>query len=294
MVSSRTDRWSAELAFDLAAELGEAPHWDARTGELVCVDIPVGAVHRRDPRSGADRSFGVGQPIGAAVPRASGGLVLALRDGIAAVDNQGGGLEWISTVGRADRRTRMNDAKCDSAGRLWAGTMDMEETKPIGALYRLDASHVVETMVSGVTVSNGLGWSPDGTLFYYIDSPRAGVDVFDFDLATGAIANRRRLVTFATADGEPDGLAVDEEGCLWVAFWEGWAVRRYRPDGELVGIVDVPVARVTCPAFGGDDLATLYVTTASPDKPDPRQPHAGGVFELRPGCRGFAAQPYAG
>jgi sugar lactone lactonase YvrE len=279
---------------DVTGELGEAPHWDASAGELVWVDIPTGAVHRIDPRTRRDRSFDVGQPIGAAIPRAGGGLVLALRDGVAVVDDSGFGLEWISTVERAETRTRMNDAKCDPAGRLWAGTMDLRESDPIGSLYRIDSQHRLETIVSAVTVSNGLGWSPDGRLFYYIDSPRMGVDVFDFELATGAIANRRRLITFEAKLGEPDGLTIDAEGCVWVAFWEGWSVRRYRPDGELVGVAEIPAARVTCPTFGGDDLGTLFVTTARPDAPDPRQPHAGGVFQLRPGCRGLPANRFAG
>lgn len=154
MVTPEIVRWSAELAFDVSAGLGEAPHWDAVVGELVWVDIPAGAVHRIDPRTRRDRSFDVGQPIGAAVPREGGGLVLALRDGVALVDDQGSRLEWISSVERAEVRTRMNDAKCDPAGRLWAGTMDLRESDPIGALYRIDASYQLETMVSGVTVSS--------------------------------------------------------------------------------------------------------------------------------------------
>ena len=188
----------------------------------------------------------------------------------------------------------MNDAKCDTAGRLWAGTMDVREREPIGALYRVASADRIEVVVSDVTVSNGLDWSPDDHLFYYIDSRQMGVDVFDFDRATGTITNRRRLIDLAPGEGEPDGLTVDSEGCLWVALWDGWSLRRYRPDGELVGVVEVPAARVTCGTFGGDDLGTLYVTTARPDEPDARQPHAGGIFGVRPGCRGLPAHRFAG
>ena len=149
-------------------------------------------------------------------------------------------------------------------------------------------------MLANVTISNGIGWSPDDTVMYYIDTPTLGVDAFDYDADSGSISNRRRLVTIEEAAGQPDGLTVDAEGCMWVALWEGWAVHRYSPDGRLVGVVDVPVARVTKPAFGGAALDELYITTAAPDLPDEKQPHAGGIFLARPGVHGLPANTYAG
>jgi sugar lactone lactonase YvrE len=189
---------------------------------------------------------------------------------------------------------RMNDGACDPLGRFWAGTMHLDETHGAGALYRLDANGNAATILTGVTISNGIGWCPDAEHLYFVDTPTRGVDVFDFDAASGAIENRRRVATIEDGAGGPDGLVVDVEGCIWVALWGGWAVRRYSPDGELLAIVDVPAARVTKPAFGGPELDRLYVTTAMPDAPDPVQPHAGGVFVVDPGVRGLASAPYAG
>jgi len=286
------EHWAVELVSDARAHLGEGPLWDDRTGELLWVDILAGIVHRLDPSTGRDRTFDAGQPVGAVVQRAAGGYALAVRDGFAVSD----GVETrvVAPVESDLREQRMNDGACDSRGRLWAGTMELAEVRPVGAVYRLGPVGEVETMLTGVTVSNGIAWSPDDTLLYYVDSPTCGVDVFDFDAAAGAISGRRRLVTIADGDGFPDGLAVDAEGCLWVALWDGWAVHRYAPDGELLGVVDVPVGRVTKPAFGGPELTDLFITTAAPDEPDPAQPAAGGVFRARPGVRGLAPHPYRG
>ena len=285
-------RLQAELISDARAQLGEGPIWDARTGELLWVDIMAGTVHRLDPETGADRSFDVGRPVGAVVPRASGGYAFALRDGFAVGDDTG--IELVAPVEEDRPDLRMNDGACDPLGRFWAGTMHLDETHGAGALYRLDADGHVETILTDVTISNGVGWSPDGTRMYYVDTPTRGVDVLDFDLVSGAAGNRRRLATIEDGAGLPDGLVVDSEGCIWVALWEGWAVRRYSPDGELLAVADVPAARVTKPAFGGPALDRLYVTTARPDAPDPGQPHAGGVFAVAPGARGLPPHPYAG
>lgn len=171
----------------------------------------------------------------------------------------------------------------------------MEEVDPIGALYRLSPEGEVETMVTRVTVSNGLGWSPDGRILYYIDSPRGAVEAFDFDPAEGTIENRREVIAIEPGVGDPDGLTVDAEGHVWVCLWDGWSVRRYDPaDGRLVGVVEVPAARVTSCAFGGESLDTLFITSALPDAPDPLQPNAGGVFAVRPGVRGLPAHSFAG
>ena len=288
----RVKQLRADLVLDARAQLGEGPIWDARTGELLWVDIMAGIVHRFDPATGADRALDAGQSVGAVVPRASGGYVLALRDGFAAAD--GADVRLVAPVDEGRRDLRMNDGACDSAGRFWAGTMHLDEVAGAGALYRLDADGVVETVLRGVTISNGIGWSPDDTRMYYIDTPTHGLDAFDFDADAGTISNRRRIATVAEGNGFPDGLVVDAEGCIWVALWEGWAVRRYSPGGELLAVVDVPAARVRKPAFGGPALDRLYVTTAAPDAADPAQPHAGGVFAADPGVRGLPPGTYAG
>jgi sugar lactone lactonase YvrE len=285
------DSWRAELVLDAHAGLGEGPLWDARTAELLWVDIMAGLVHRFDPASGVDDTLDVGQPVGAVVPRAVGGYALALRDGFAVTDDDG--VRLVAPVDHDRPGLRMNDGACDSAGRFWAGTMHVDELPGAASLYRLEPDGRVERMLGDVTVSNGIGWSPDDTVMYYVDTPTQAVDAFDYDAASGAISNRRQIVTIDEGAGWPDGLVVDAEGCIWVALWEGWAVRRYSPAGELLAVIEVPVARVTKPAFGGPALDDLYITTGAPDEADAKQPHAGGIFHVRPGVRGLPANSFA-
>ena len=182
---------------DAHAEVDEGLVWDRASGRKVWVDILRAHVRWFDPATGRDAVVDVGTHVGAAVVRRSGGLVLALSDEFAALDDDGS-VTPIAPVEAADPRTRFNDGKCNRRGRLWAGTIGYAETDPIGTLYRLDPDHSVHPMVAGVRVSNGIAWSLDDRLMYDIDSPTDRVDVFDFDLDAGTIANRRRLV------GDPD------------------------------------------------------------------------------------------
>jgi sugar lactone lactonase YvrE len=192
---------------------------------------------------------------------------------------------------------RMNDGKCDPAGRFWAGTMALDKRRGAGALYRLDADGRVHRMLDEVSISNGLDWSNDGRLMYYVDTPTRSVDVFDFDVATGAIANRRSLARVEPDEGWPDGLTLDADGYIWVALWCGAAVRRYAPDGTLDRVVAVPTTYPTSCAFGGSDLGDLYITTAATAlTPDERlrEPLAGGLFRCRPGVHGRPAHRFGG
>jgi sugar lactone lactonase YvrE len=173
----------------------------------------------------------------------------------------------------------MNDGKVDPGGRFWAGSMHTEERRNAGSLYRLEPDGQVTVMIEHVTISNGLAWSPDRQTFYFIDSATREVAAYEHDPSDGSLGARRVAVRIADGAGTPDGMAIDTEGLLWVALWDGWAVHRYAPDGELVDIVEVPVARPTCPVFGGPDLRQLFVTSArlGADK-DRAQPLAGSVF----------------
>lgn len=286
----------ADLAVEQGARLGEAPAWDAHRRRLIWVDITGRTVHELSPTGGyALRSWPVPEDVGAAVPRGRGGLVLATRSGFAVLDSAGEFTELAAV--EADRpENRMNDAKCDPQGRLWAGTMtDRRRDTDEGALYRLDPDGSVHTILSGVGLSNGMGWSPDQRVFYHIDTRAGGVDAFVFDAATGQIAGRHRVVT--VQGGKPDGMTTDDAGCLWVAVIGGGQVRRYTPDGMLDTLVDVPTARVTSCAFGGPGKDELFVTTARDGLDEATlaaQPQAGGLFHCRPGITGPAATPFAG
>ncbi|MER5426849.1 SMP-30/gluconolactonase/LRE family protein [Streptosporangium roseum] len=283
------------------ARLGEGPRWDDRTGTLLWVDIPAGRVHRLDPADGSHGVIDVGQPVGVAVPRAAGGLALAVRDGFAvlpetrwaapvggsgsAVRPDGLGLELIVPVTAGERPgNRMNDGACDRAGRFFAGTKAEDDTPGAGALYRLGPDHRCERVLDGVTVSNGIAWSPDGRLLYYVDTPTGRVDVFDYDPADGRLGGRRVFAEISR--GMPDGITVDALGHVWVALWGGGAILRLRPDGRLDLAVEIPAPNVTSCAFGGPDLDVLYVTTAWDGT-------AGGeLLRCRTSVEGLPANPY--
>ena len=280
---------AVELVLDARAELGEGPRWDARAQRLLWVDIMRGRVHAFRPGHAACRSVDVGRPVGALAGTADGGIVLAVAGGFARLDWDSGQVRMLAAV-EADRpQNRMNDGACDPAGRFWAGTMALDEGPGAGALYRLDPDGTVRTMLTGVSISNGIDWSLDGRRMYYVDSPTRRIDAFDFDPRTGVIANRRTFVALPPEAGFPDGLTVDADGFVWLALWGGAALHRYDPEGARERIVPLPVTHPTSCAFGGSDLDELYVTSARrPLSVDERarQPMAGGLLRLRPGVVG--------
>ena len=270
------------------ATLGEGPVWDDQHQVLYWVDIPESLVYRMDA-DGSVTSWGVGQPVGAVVPRASGGLVVAVRDGFMALDLASGELAMLAPVEQDRPENRMNDGSCDRAGRFYAGTMADDERPAAGTLYRLDPDLSVTTIHTGVGISNGIGWSPDERLMYYIDSHTYQVDVFDYDPATGAIDGRRRFAAVGGGDAVPDGLTVDADGGVWVAVWGGGAVLHHDPGGRVRETVELPAEYVTSCAFGGPGLDRLYITTAAG-----AGEHAGSLFVCQPGVTGQPGYPFGG
>jgi sugar lactone lactonase YvrE len=286
-----------DLVLDAKADLGEGPIWDLDRRLLLFVDIMRGHVHAFDPVSNEDRVFAVGLPVGAVVCAERGDWIVAAGRGFHRLDPESGRVAPIAeaAAGRVD--LRMNDGYVDRRGRFWAGTLSLERQAGQGALYRLDPDGTVHTMLEPVTTSNGLDWSPDGRLMYYVDSRTRRVDVFDFDEETGAISRRRPFLEAVAGEGRPDGLIVDAEGGIWVAFWRGGAVRRYSPEGRLEETVTVPAALVTKCAFGGPELRDLYITTARGDLTAAEraaQPLAGALFHTVPGGAGRAPYRFAG
>jgi sugar lactone lactonase YvrE len=288
--------WSA-----IAGLLTEGPRWHAERGELLWVDILGRTLHRGRPGlDGALESvetITLDRHVGAVAPAAGGGYVLAAGTGFLYVDDAGAVHELAQpAAGRSD--VRMNDGACDAQGRFWAGTMAYDESPGAGTLYRLELDGSCTTVLSGLTISNGIGWSPDGATMFLADSGTGRIDAFDFDASSGDINRRRTIVAIQEPGVAPDGLTVDEDGGIWVALWGGGAVRRYRPDGALLTVVPLPVDRPTSCVFGGPDRSTLFVTTARhglDDEALSRQPHAGRVFRIEGlGVRGAPCAPYRG
>ena len=288
--------WSA-----VAGVLTEGPRWHAERGELLWVDILGRTLHRGRPGlDGALESVDtitLDRHVGAVAPAAGGGYVLAAGTGFLYVDDAGAVHELAQpAAGRSD--VRMNDGACDAQGRFWAGTMAYDESPGAGTLYRLELDGSCTTVLSGLTISNGIGWSPDGATMFLADSGTSRVDAFDFDASSGDISRRRTIVAIQEPGVAPDGLTVDEDGGIWVALWGGGAVRHYRPDGALLTVVPLPVDRPTSCVFGGPDRSTLVVTTARhglDDEALSRQPHAGRVFRIEGlGVRGAPCAYYRG
>jgi sugar lactone lactonase YvrE len=298
----------AKLAIDAQDAIGEGPTWDLAGKRLLWSDHKVGIIHegKSDGVGGwrESRRWNLARPLAATIPRAKGGLVVAGGTEIFMIDEAG----TVTSFTRIDADPdliKINDAKCDPQGRLWAGTLTGDFRPGGAALYRIDPDGTVTTMLEGVTLSNGLDWSPGGETFYYVDSLTRRVDAFDFDPADGTIANRRIVVTFER--GVPNGMAVDREGCLWVAATGGGDVQRYTPDGKLLARVEISTPGATSCAFGGPDGGTLFITSRRGRMPDVARtmglttemmenngPEAGGVFVCQPGPTGAPATPFAG
>lgn len=272
---------------------GEGPVWAADWGELRFVDMLAGDICSvapdTRPNAGEVTRQHVGSVAAAFRPSTDGGMVVAVERGFALV-RPDGSVETLEELWD-DPGVRMNDGGCDPDGRFYCGSMAYQGTPNAGALWRLERDGSASVVLRDVTISNGLAWTPDGSTAYYIDTPTSGIDAFDYDSGSG-LTNRRRVIDIPRDAGFPDGMTVDAEGYLWVALWEGAAVRRYSPDGRLDEVVKLPVPRVTACTFGGPDLSELYITTSRQGVPDDEQPEAGAVFRHRPAVRGLPVLPY--
>ena len=283
-----------ECVLPWAAYLGEGPLWDADSQRLVWVDILAPAVHAFSPATGHNDTSVLPRLVGSLALRSNGGFVALTQDGLETLELESGRLAPVSNPEAHIPENRFNDAKCDRAGRLWAGSMPLDAATPTGALYRFDPDGTWMQMDGGFSVSNGLDWSPDDRTFYFVDTGPGIIYAYDFDLSAGEISGRREFVRI---DGRPDGLTVDAEGHVWCAIWDGWCVRRYAPDGRLDREVSLPVPRPTSCTFGGENLETLFITSARvrlPKRMLADAPLSGGVFAFKPGVCGLPATSFGG
>jgi sugar lactone lactonase YvrE len=291
VVDVRTAAVAAPVG-DVAAVLGEGPYWVPEDDCLLWVDIHRGHLHRTYFPSSETVTIELGA-VSAAFPAVGGGILTAGGNKLALHLPAERGEKWTTRVIAevpARAGVRFNDAAVDPAGRVWVGSMHVDESEPLGELYRLDAGGVLTTVVKGVTVSNGMGWSPDATRMYYVDSPMRRIDVFDYDPAAGEAFQRRVFADLSAFDGVPDGLTVDADGYVWVAMWGGGVLRRFGPGGDQDAVVEVPASRPTSCAFGGPGMSDLYVTTAKVGLSEAElrdQPLAGRLLRLHPGPVGL-------
>ncbi|WP_136707972.1 SMP-30/gluconolactonase/LRE family protein [Agromyces sp. H66] len=278
--------------------LGEGARWDDRYGELLRVDILAGRVFRDrvddDGALIAVTAYDVPGTVGAIAPvEGDDGWILAAGRGFLHLRPDGALRTVLADV--VDEGTRMNDAACDPQGRFWAGTLADDHHEGGGALYRLDRSGAVEVVLRNLTISNGLGWSPDGRTMYLVDSGPRVVRAFAFDGAEGTVSDGRVLVSVPEEVGSPDGMTIDASGGLWVAIYGGGRVHHYAPDGELRQVLSVPAAQSTCCAFAGPGLRRLYVTTATENWSDHQrraEPAAGVVYRFETDATGTPAAPF--
>ena len=288
---------NVEVLGEVRAQLGEGPLWSEAENALYWVDVKGRALLRHFFDRGKTERFGLDEQVGCIVPRSSGGWLVALESGFSRIDHWNGPLHPLCDPESHLPGNRFNDGKVDAAGRLWAGTMDDAEENISGALYRLDPHGHVETMVRDLGISNGLGWSPGGRLFYLTDSTRRTIWVHDHDPASGALVNPRVFARVAEDAGWPDGLAIDVEGYLWSAHWDGWRLTRYAPDGHVDRVVGLPVPRPTSCAFGGAGMSTLFITSARhglSGRALAAAPLSGAVLNIQSGTSGLPPHAYGG
>ncbi len=281
-----------ECILPWGAQLGEAPTWHSCERRLYWVDILCPAIYRLDLQTGVNEVCDPGKLVSAVLFGGNGTKRVVSQDGIEVLDFDNCHLSPFVDPENGVRQNRLNDAKVDPGGSIWVGSMRLDASKPSGGLYRVDPDGRIERKDSGITVANGLDWSPDRRTFYFVDTIPGCIYAYDFEPETGRLSNKRRFAVIREEEGRPDGLCVDAEGGVWCAIWDGWRVNRYAPDGSLDQVLDLPVPRPTSVAFGGSGLETLFITSARTRLPATtlaEAPLSGGIFSCTPGRKGLPA-----
>jgi sugar lactone lactonase YvrE len=272
------------------ALVGEGPVWLPQERALYWLDIKGLKIFRCDAATGTSQSWPTPERIGALIPSNQGGFIALAKSGVYATGPAFTRFDKLAAPDADKPGNRFNDAKCDPKGRLWAGTMDDDEHEASGRLYRFDSRTTSVRVRDNVNLSNGLGWSPDGTKMYFVETLRRTIWLFDYDLSDGTATNARAFVEIPEGDGYPDGMCVDAEGCIWLAHWGGWRLTRFTPDGHIDRVVPMPVPQLTSCAFGGPNLDTLYITSAAiglDAETKAKAPLSGCLFAFDPGVQGL-------
>lgn len=289
---------TVEIALDARAELGEGPRWHMAEGRLYWVDIARRELHRFNPTDGSDEMRTFGQPVGCFAFRAGGGLLLAMKDGLALLDGwDEAPRPFGEQILRDKPDLRFNDGRTDPAGRFWVGSVNMAKSARDASLYRVEPDGRIDLIESGMLTCNGAAFNADGTAFRHADTPSHQLRGYDVDPKTGALSNRHILRRFPEGRGRPDGGSFDAEGCYWTALFDGSRVVRLSNEGEILNTVELPVSRPTMIAFGGRDLRTAYVTSARTGLSDEQlaeQPHAGAIFAFHTDVPGLVEWPFGG
>ena len=288
-----------ECVLKIRSILGEGALWDEGQNLLYWLDLRRPAIYQFDPATGRNAKVKAKLKgyIGAMVLRRSGGMIALDHRGIFALDPTTGNMRVFAKPIKDMRQVWFNDAKCDRQGNLWSGVADRKEARPLGVFYRFGPRGKATRIDSNFICPNGPAFSPDGRTCYFSDSNANKIYRYDIDLHNGRVGQRRLFAAIPNGDGQPDGLTVDAEGGVWCAQWDGWRVSRFLPDGKLDRVLEIPVPRPTSVAFGGQDLRTLYITSASVDLPRARlkeAPLSGSLFACRPGQRGLVEPRFAG
>ena len=287
-----------EVRVGLNALVGEGPIWDSDKQVLWWIDVLGGELYAFDPANGSNRTWNTGRHIGTVVPWTETHVLLALRDGIGSLELETGRITVHNDPEANLPANRFNDGKCDPAGRLWAGTMAYDNPTDQGSLYRVDTDFNVTKILGGIGISNGIVWSADQSTMYYIDSMSYKVRTWNFDPESGDISGEQTLLEVEPGFGLPDGMTIDEEGHLWVAFYGGGKVCRvHAQSGAILDTIDLPARNITACAFGDDDLGTLYITSAAQQMSNDElagAPMSGNLFSCRPGIKGMPAIRFGG
>ena len=276
-----------DLFSDYSSELGEGPFWDSKRSRLHWVDIIGKKIISQNLDGSNIHALEVDGNPGCVVLSDEGTMVAGVDNQISSFDG-GGNLLKVLADTKEGSGLRFNDGKCDPTGRFWIGSMDRKEKNKLGSLYSWNSIEGLVNREQGVTVSNGMGWSPDNALFYYIDSPTRKVSVYDFDLLTGGIKNKRTFISFSEEDGFPDGMTIDADGRLWVAFWGGSKIMCIDAQSKRVEeVIQFPVSKITSCAFGGEQMDQLFVTSAKVQVSEVDEPMAGKTFVIELGITGI-------